>query len=181
MAAHYDIWKANTGVRALQDSVMSYSVVFAICLCGFLCGTKAQRSSKDAGFQGINDVAVDFISHTTSSADDQSKWVWEPLGNERNTIKDGPSLPYFKHYSGSGDVEEPINATKIHKIWIFNETTEDTVAQSLKTSDRKRNKTEEKTYLSYERHLKQTNWCFKDTENTKLNSKFKVKRTFYFF
>ena len=186
MAAHYDIGKSNTAVRALQDSVMSYSVALAICFCCFLCATKAQGSTEDDRLQGINDVAADFrslINRTTSSVGHLSKWVWKPLGNERNSIEFGPGIGDFKHYSGSGDYEAPINATQLEKSWIVNETRDDAViaGRSLKTFDRKRNKTAENMYLLYEKHLKQTNWCFKDTEDTKPNSKFKVNLTIIHF
>lgn len=185
MAAHYDIWKCNTGVRTLQDSVMSYSVALAICFCCFLCGSKAQGSTEDGGFQGINDVAGDFhilTNRTISSVGQHSGWIWKPVGNERNTIEFGPAIGIFgkdRSASGAENHEELLNATQPEKSWIVNDTTEVIAVRSLKTFDRKRNKTEENAYLIYEKHLKQTNWCFKDTEDTKLNSKFKVKLTFY--
>lgn len=180
---------------------MNYSITLAICFCWLLCGTttKAGESNDsntgDGLNQGLNDVAVDFHSHTSlinstsemvPSAGDHptSKWIWKPIGHKINDIDSAIILGLFENDSGSGEddgvYEEPVNETQTSRdeIWTFDETIEERVytTQSPKTMDRKRSKTEEKAYLIYERHLRKTNWCFKDNEEAKPNYKFKVKR-----
>ena len=167
-------------------------------MCWFLCGTatKAGESTTDDMLQGMNNVAVDFreqiVNNTKKlvSSDDHptETWLWIPIGPKINDIKSESILHLLKNdtlfpdYSGSGEDDrvddEPANETQKDEIWTFTEMIEERLltTQSPKTLDRKRNEIEEKAYLNYERHLRKTNWCFKDTKDAKPAHKFKVKR-----
>ena len=157
----------------LQKSVMSYSITLTICFWLLLRSTaiETKDSTRDSVFQGINNVAVDFHSQTNKTSkmvSSDGTWIWQPVGPEKNTIKSESILHLFPDDSGSGFYEEePVNDTqKVDEIWISNVTNEYTTPSPV-TLDTKRNKTEEKVHLVYERNLRKTNWCFKDTEHTK--------------
>jgi hypothetical protein len=164
-------------------------ITLTLCCCWILCAAaiEARDSTTDDGSQGINSVAVDFhtqVDRTNVSSDDHPNvtWEWMPRGRERNEVL--PSGSGFHSFqddsddleSGDSELDEQNETQKEVKdeIWIINVTVYST--PSPKTLDGKRNKTEEKAYLLYERHLRKTNWCFKDThETTKPTYKFKVK------
>ena len=157
---------------------MSYSIRLTICFGLLLCSTaiETEDSARDNVFQGINNVAVDFHSQTNKTSkmvSSEDTWIWKPVGPEKNTVKFESILHLFPDDSESGDSdfyeEERANETQKGEILIFNVTIEDIMytTPSPLTLDTKRNKTEEKVYLVYERNLRKTNWCFKDIEHTK--------------
>ena len=168
--------------------VMAY-LAFALCFCWIQFCTSGGESINDGMSQGINDVGVDFHSprlrsnnSVVDSSDVHSTWIWQPIGQEKNEIKSEPIVRLFKDDWASGTdnytYEEPESEAEKEEIWIFNATIElrvNTTQRPKLTVDRRRNRTIEKTYLTLERRLRKTNWCFKDLEDAKLNkTKFKV-------
>lgn len=186
----------------LRNSRMKHSNALAICLSWILLGIVGESAAFDA-LRRTNDVGVDFHSHTLGinttnnilspvdqPRDQPATWIWKPVGQQRNSVPFEAIIRLFKELSGSGeeelgsgndddeDEEPKDNKTTREQMWTFRSSeasTETTTTQSPKTFDIKRNKTEEKMHFIYQSHLRMTNWCFKDNEETKTNHRFKVK------
>ena len=163
--------------------------LFTICFCWILSCVTTKAG------QGNNNAAVNFHIPTTKvnktseilSAGDHftDKWIWQPLGDKKNEVSSALILPWFKDDDselGEDDsvYDEEVNETQKHENWTFIVTMEVNTTKIPKTLDGRRNEYEEKLFLVHERHLRKTNWCFKETEDGKTNNKFKVIFYCYF-